>query len=86
MSGVFWTSFAGIVLLASGVWIVKGVIDRRRKPLCPDCKRWQDNTCNVPGRPNITRCRVYQAAEPLGPLEQTNEGKSVVNWDWDESE
>jgi len=85
MGGVFSLVFGLMVAVGAGVWLVRRRRAAQNAALCPNCRRWHENTCQIAGRPEITRCRFYSAHQPPpGPLRTTEGGSTVIDWDWED--
>ena len=84
MSGIIGVGFGGFVVLCVILWLFRHWRAARATPLCPSCRRWHENTCSVPQRPEVTKCRLYTPDEPLGPLQPTEDGSTYIDWDWED--
>lgn len=84
MGGVMGLVFGALVVLCAVWWGVRRWCAARQRPLCPECIRWHEDTCSVPERPEVTRCRLFVPYRPLGPLESTEDGTVSIDWDWED--
>lgn len=83
MGGLLGVGFVVLLVASVAVWLTREWRERHSQPLCPGCKRWHENTCSVPGRPDITRCNYFDPQETLGPIQVDESGKTRINWDWE---
>ncbi len=54
------SAFGLIIVICAAVWVVRMWRKRFSRPLCPDCRRWHENSCSVPERPNVIQCRLFE--------------------------
>lgn len=84
MGGWLSLGFGALVFLSAAGWLAKRRRAGRREALCPRCTRWHENTCSVPERPDVASCRLFASEPPLGPIQQGEDGKSRIDWDWED--
>jgi len=73
---------AVLLVLCVALWLVRRYRERHSVPLCPDCVRWHCNTCSIPERPEVTRCRHFMpfrvpqplSSEEIESLDETETG------------
>jgi len=84
LGGIFGLGFGVIVVFCAALWLAGRWRAARAASLCPGCKRWHENTCSIPQRPEVTQCRLYAPHEPLGPIQPGEDGKTAIDWDWED--
>ncbi len=86
MGGMLGLGLGALVVVCAALWLVRRWQAARAIPLCPDCKRWHENTCSVPQRPELTQCRLFAPRKPFGPIQAAEEdGATYIDWDWEDS-